>query len=173
MGTTASYGLPYPEATDLVINGDDAIQALAEATEAAFHASICKADVVGPDPIVPGGAGLDFGTLTATASFSEVSAGVIAYTGATRWHHVNARVSATTISTDFNLSLGVWHNGVAVAGHVSRSFPATLQFANTVVSTLLLLQDGDTLQLYADPTDTVTTVNGTLDVFSISPGVVL
>ena len=34
MGTTAVYDLPYPDGSSLVIEGDDAMQALAEATEA-------------------------------------------------------------------------------------------------------------------------------------------
>lgn len=98
MGTTPRLSLPYPEGSDLVIQGDDAIQALAETIDARHDLA---AVVIGY--------GVDGQAIPAdtpwTAEFPggplimdtfSYSAGAITYNGATRNFIVCAEVEVTS-----------------------------------------------------------------------------
>jgi hypothetical protein len=78
MGSTTTHGLPYPVGTDLIMNGDNAMQALAEAVDTALMA--------------------DTGTLTAAAGGFTAGAGFTALTGSVRKRSglVSAQFTLTT-----------------------------------------------------------------------------
>jgi hypothetical protein len=122
MGTTANHALPYPEGTDLVISGDDAIQALAEAVDATLDWD--SALVIGRvnAGVATGGNVVFPGIIHTAVDFTIDGSGVITYTGASsRNFLVDGEVetqAAAAISVDSSVSLFV--TGSEIAGSYDR-----------------------------------------------------
>jgi hypothetical protein len=109
MGTTAG-GLPYPEGTDHVVDGDDAIQALAEALQLRGHGSRLEARRVGQTTSPGGYTGIVF--QTAFAAAPVVVAWVMAPSAGASWY-LSYDYTAITAT-----GVGVYvrdHTGVFVA----------------------------------------------------------
>lgn len=120
MGTTPAYGLPYPEGTDLVIAGDDAIQALAERLEALLVPAYGHTDPAASatqNGIVGGTVATFAGWLSNTGQFSFEGAGAtIRYTGPSRWFHVDIEMAYSTAGgVSGGASAGLYQEGVLVA----------------------------------------------------------
>lgn len=103
MGTTSRFGLPYPEGNGLVIQGDDAIQALAEAVDADLGAvadappAWCNGSA---EPFVAIGAGITVELPVGDGSghFTTPGGGFIQYTGPTRLFWFSATVTIDTLT---------------------------------------------------------------------------
>lgn len=82
MGTTSRFDLPYPEGTDLVIGGDDAIQALAEALADRLYpdASVTVA-LATSGRAVSGATAVNFTGTTSAGGFTVTSAETFTYDG--------------------------------------------------------------------------------------------
>lgn len=96
MGSTPVYGLPYPDGTDLVIEGDDALQALALAVEDMHEIEAVAIDEADTGVAVAAGltAGITFpGTQLDLSGFTYSSGtGEFTRTGAARLYIVSAQV---------------------------------------------------------------------------------
>lgn len=99
MGTTANLSLPYPEGTDFVIQGDDAIQALAEQIEDRLYPDASVSVGLGESAkAVSGATAVDFPGAASMGDFT-VNAGneIFTYTGeADRFFMVAASVEIDT-----------------------------------------------------------------------------
>lgn len=182
MGTTSTYGLPYPEGGDLVIGGDDAIQALAEAVEARMYASpiayVALTDHGGALDDVDGAI-----VLTGAVSMSGFTfdGTTLTYTGGSCLFLVAAQVdiSITDADPSKRSHASIVHNFNTSAPPVT-SFDVTIYDApgvarhcthNLVVP--LALEPGNTLQVHAwaDPAGVLGDVG--LRVYPIGPPAVM
>jgi hypothetical protein len=129
MGTTPNLDLPYPEGTDLVIGGDDAIQALAEALDASLNPNSAlivmeranSGAALGSTPVaipIPG-------TALGLVGFTYDS-GVFTYTGAkSRTFMIDVEVQITngsgggTVSAESTLTMYV-NGSTAIAGSYDK-----------------------------------------------------
>jgi hypothetical protein len=129
MGTTSNLGLPYPEESNLVIEGDDAIQALAEALDTALdpNSALIVMDrassgaAIGGTPVVIPIPGTALGLVGFT-----YDSGVFTYTGSkSRTFMVDVEVEITTGSgggtTSAESALTLYVNGTSdIAGSYDR-----------------------------------------------------
>lgn len=183
MGTTSEFALPYPEGSGLVIQGDDAIQALAEAVEAKIRwddgilqiEPADSASTANGDPVVfPG-------TQSLTAGFTAGS-GYVTYSGPLRLFHVYAEVAITTAGTNLahvSSTLILRYNGVTdIAGSyddlVSQtSGPVgTIQTRTVVhkISVPAALSPGDSLAVHAFSTPSSGAIGNTsMRIYPIGP----
>lgn len=121
MGTTAIYGLPYPDGTDLVIQGDDAIQALAEAVEDTIYGGTTFAQIAPADSssATPSTAVLFPGTATMTGfTYTTGGGGALTYDGPPRLFiiYVSVELEASPGTPVSATSIDVKVEGVAIAG---------------------------------------------------------
>lgn len=184
MGTTTHLGLPYPEGTDLLISGDDAIQALAENLDTSLNplgafivmdrassgAAIGGTLVVIPIP----------GTPLGLVGFTYDS-GVFTYTGTKdRTFMIDVEVEITNGAgggtTSAESSLTMFFNGTAdIAGSYDRvqHTSATLEQRATVhrITTPVQLAPGNTFHVSGScsPAGTVGTVG--VRAYPIGPAV--
>lgn len=94
MGTTPNLDLPYPESTDLVIQGDDAIQALAEKLDDVHALDAYAAVRIGESSLTVSGSPTQVdwpGTEFGVAGFTRVGGGFV-YGGPTRAFLIAASV---------------------------------------------------------------------------------
>lgn len=166
MGTTARRGYPYPEDSDLVIQGDDAIQALAEKidldvdwTQTVAHIGLAES------PSATGGL-VDFGpAVSLMTGFTYTSGGTLTYTGpASRMFVVCVSVEVTQGGTgaSFQSSASVNHNGAEVGASydlVATPSGGVIEARGVVhnIATFVLLAPGDTVTVSttAGPAGTV------------------
>lgn len=155
MPTTPYAGLPYPDGTEFVVNGDDAIQALAEALDERFlgSAALNRAAVQSiPNNIVtfvawtPASSELagDFAFGTDGANPDNL----LVYNGPTRWFAVVAQVQWSTLTAG-TPTVQVVRNGVDVEpGSISQTaLSATAGVVGSVISCILKLEAGDELDV--------------------------
>ena len=114
MGTTPNRGFPYPEGTDFVASGDDAIQALAEAVDdrLAGHSYVFGSGS-GPAGIPSGGDTITWDLGSAAGWHLEADEQFI-YDGPARWHLVTATVVLAVASFAFDTT-GDWYHTHAFA----------------------------------------------------------
>lgn len=160
MGTTPAFGLPYPDGSSLVIEGDDAIQALAERVAVLLTPAyaIAPAAASAPQLDVTGATPATFDGLFGSGQVTLESGSTIRYTGPSRWFLVDAEVQAsmsgaTTVSAYATLVV----DGSAVAGtdkflELSGS-DAPAVIAVLRISTPILLHDGAAVQLIIEGAD--------------------
>lgn len=136
MGTTTWFGLPYPESTDLVIQGDDAIQALAETVAArlAPDASL-TVDPSTSGRAVGGATPVNITGATSAGSFTGDGDDFV-YTGAAnRFFIVCASVeveSSSAGTSTMTSTVHLLHNGAII----QRSFDRVDSIENTSEGTL-------------------------------------
>lgn len=146
MGTTSDYGFPYPEGTDLLVGGDDAIQALAEAVNDRFqpiYGYNVLAAVLGTtgglnEPSAPAG----------SSHFTKSGVSEIYYAGPTRPFHIHMQLEIYHASAPFDVEIYINHNGIKYgitevsaaqgAGGLARVAPT--------VDLIMSLDSGDYLQ---------------------------
>lgn len=163
MGTTARRGYPFPEATDLVIQGDDAIEALAAAVDVDVDwtqtvAHIGSAESTG----LADGSVIAFDGGQSLMTGFTYGAGLLTYTGpAVRMFLACLSVEVATsgsnqASMSSNVALRV--NGTEIEGSydmvASTSGGGTLQQRAVVhkITTFLLLNPGDVVTAVAGST---------------------
>lgn len=100
MGATSAFDLPYPEGGDLVIEGDDAIQALAEAVEARMNPNMAYVTV---DPAesalgISGATEVDFPGAADLVGFSGAGLVFTYAGGGSRYFIVSASVEVEVAS---------------------------------------------------------------------------
>ena len=140
MGTTANLDLPYPEGTDLVISGDDAMQALAEAVDAYLTPQWASCVDDDATPATPAGDVAAYDTVLTSGHFAH-AAGVLTYTGAApRWFLVPLG-ALLSISGPFPGSrMALVHNGFAAVNSRTDS-----TFHTHSISVPVLVSPGETL----------------------------
>lgn len=162
MGTTPIYDLPYPEATDLVIQGDDAIQALAEKVEAALSWGPGVTIVDGESARTCEGTGsyVDFtGTVASLGAFSRVGDSFQYDGAASRMYLVSATVEVEMSNGTGQATMGstvtLRVNNVEARG--SHDQVTSLEAGGTVrgrevvhaINLPLILAPGDLVAAYA------------------------
>lgn len=155
MGTTTNYGLPYPEATDLVIQGDDAIQALAEAVDSKLEWSPAAIFPRTESPAAVGStAAVAWGSAALLAGFTYDTP-TLTYTAAPqRLFIVDAEVSITisgAASLGSYVELRLNGNGFAASEDVIDIDGATMGVRRVThrISTPVRLSMGDDLDVTA------------------------
>lgn len=97
MGTTPIYGLPYPEGSGLVIQGDDDMQALAEAVEAELAEirtrSFISMDAGPAQTFGVGGGVLEFSGGSMSTDWTHDGAGTFTFSGPNTWFIASLRVN--------------------------------------------------------------------------------
>lgn len=168
MGTTTYLELPYPEGTDLVIGGDDAIQALAEKVEERLYPDASVTVGVNDSSKAVGGAtAVDFSGPASMGGFT-VNAGneVFTYTGDdSRFFMVCASVEidngAGGGTTSIESTVYLQHNGANVLTSLDfvQATAATLTRRRFVHNLTLPMQmsPGETVGVtaYASPAGSV------------------
>lgn len=153
MGST-SLGFPYPEGTDLVIEGDNAIRALAQALNDALKPAWGIADAAGSSGQsgVSSSTPASFATPSGTGEFTLESGTTIRYTGPNRWFMADFEVQANLAGSANSSGIATLVvNGSAVAGTartgllLSSGTGAPVQTLR--ITTPLVLSSGFSLQL--------------------------
>lgn len=140
MGTTPNRGFPYPEGTDYVASGDDAIEALAMAVDGALTNRLFAVAEGGPGESVAANTDwvVDYAEMTGGPGFTAILDGGIAprftYTGSSgRWFLISVGVSvsapgSTAIALNLVANGGVMASAVSGADdtHLTISLPAAL-----------------------------------------------
>lgn len=145
MGTTPNLGIPYPEDTDLVIQGDDAMQAIAEKLDTVLDPAWCSGAQETPAFIGSGitvALPIDFGS----EHFSIPGPGLIQYTGPTRlfWFSLTVTIGTDTAGRQV---VELFHNDTIVLRTnqlQSGGFDGT-----HVLTRVLGLSSGDEIQANA------------------------
>jgi hypothetical protein len=151
MGTTINHGLPYPEGTDLVISGDDAIQALAEAvdaklewvTAAAFAHASAGSQAVSTDTVI------HFPGTQSLTGFAYDGAGGLHYTGGLRPFLIAVSVTINNTGTDPESRIEVRVNNVTIMGSESKTV-GTAQTTTHTISVPCFLESGDVISIVAN-----------------------
>jgi hypothetical protein len=173
MGTTTNYGLPYPEGTDFVIAGDDAMQALAEAVDDRLYTGSTVAQIEPAESPSSTGADVDFnGTQTVMNGFSY-STGLLTYLGPARTFMIAAEVEilnggATTAEQVATLFV----SGVGVAGSTDRIDSASTVTERRHTHRLVIprtLSYGDTVKVSTTATPAGSIGVASLSVYPIGP----
>ena len=124
MVNTPAFGLPYPVGTDLVIAGDDAIQALAQRIEYLLTPAWAYAAAESSPPQIGVGTTAvwaTFGAVGSSGQFAfDAAAETLTYTGPTRWFLVQAEAHAATATVAPTGSTVVLYSS-AVARHDSNA----------------------------------------------------
>lgn len=155
MGTTTIFDLPYPEGSDDVIEGDDAMQALAERIEVLLTPAYAVAPAASSSlqTGITSATAATFAGLTGTGEFTLESGSTIRYTGPTRWFLVDFEVEALAAgSTNTLTSAALAHDGTTIAtsklavliGGGGTSAPTAV----LRITTPVLLASGQALQLF-------------------------
>jgi len=155
MGTTPTFGFPYPDGSDLVISGDDVIEALATKLDDVlkprwFIASAPTGAGGFTGAVVPGYVG---GAVSTGPDWTWDGAGSFTFSGsAPRWHIVSAGAS---VYYDGLNSLSLQVNGAVVV----KSFEGAPAGAGSVrnkphsISVPILLNPSDVVRLSAEVSD--------------------
>lgn len=150
MGSTTNLALPYPEGTDFVIDGDDAIQALAEAADAdsVQWAKLAQSGTQNFLDSNPEAVEWTPGSCELTADFElDPSNLAVKYTGRPRflaWRY-GIKLPANGGTGAFGLFR---YSGTATAGtdkYVHKAFPSTTSSAFPLTDSGLVWADTDTL----------------------------
>lgn len=179
MATTPIYGLPYPAGTDKILEGDDAMQALALAVEDRIRSSsgVAQLELANNGSTLTASAVTinHLGAQTFMAGFSYAG-GVLTYAGPLRLFIVATEVevqvaSAGTIAIESAVYL--LRNGVSIAGSFDDiQIPtATLEGRQVVhrITTPVQLTTGDTLGVTASCSPNGTAGLTGLRVYPIGP----
>lgn len=150
--TTGGHPLPYPDGSDLVIDGDDAIEALAKAVTASPGAATFIATASGVvvtaslTPILWGA----IATEAADWTYDAVT-GALAWFGPDRWVLVSTALTLQTVSgSTYSASTYILHNGATVAS-TSLVLPGVAppaQFSHNL-SMPVFLATGDAITISA------------------------
>lgn len=164
MDTTPIYGIPFPEATDLVIAGDDDMEAIAFAVEAQlarldehlvrqWHGVTAATPV---QPVAGSGTLLGYDSGAGSGHFA-FSAGVLTYEGASpRWFYVSAGAVITASGALPGSTLALRHAGVDVVRSRTNS-----TYQSHQLSVPALLEPGHTLSLIASHPNADTSASAT------------
>lgn len=119
MGTTPTYGFPYPEGSGLVIAGDDDIQALAEAVEAEITDLRTRSHITSDGGPAQGfssaGGVVNFNAGTTSSDFEHDGAGTFTYGGGTQWFLAAVRVNIGASITGFRSTVVLKVAGVQIS----------------------------------------------------------
>lgn len=158
MGTTSTFDLPYPEGTDLVIQGDDAVQALAEAVDARINPNTASVGIAPAESAKSVGAAttVDFPGTKFMGGFSGVTELFTYAAGGTRFFLVSASVEVDVGSggaASLSSTVYVRHNGVEIAGSIDEVSDSggtlTMRKATHNISVPVNLADGDEIDVVA------------------------
>lgn len=176
---TSTYGLPYPDGSNLVMEGDDAMQALAEALDDRLASSAVahieratNGSAITAAPVTIN----HVGATTYMAGFNY-SAGVLTYLGPLRLFIATTQVEIENGNpagaTGIESSVQLVQSGVSVEGSYDRvtATAATLERRNVThrISLPVQLNTGDTLAVTAACTPNGTAGLTSLRVYPIGP----
>ena len=119
MGTTPNLDLPYPEGTDLVVNGDDAIEALAAAVDYALALDAFMTVMPAESTKAVGGeTNVDFPGTAGSSGFTRDGDGFVYNGPATRYFLISASVEVENNgpATSMSSTVLVYHNGTQIMG---------------------------------------------------------
>lgn len=178
MGTTPTFGLPYPDGTDLVVQGDDAIQALAEAIEARWAPAVAQINLANNGSTI--GGSLTTVAFPGTVAFMEdfsYSAGVLTYLGPLRLFNVSTSVAISIPAAGANSlvsQIQLWQSGVSIEQAELRVDTASggvlaATYHTHRIATPTQLSAGDTLQVRAASSPNGVCGSVSLRVFPIGP----
>jgi hypothetical protein len=145
MGTTPNLGFPFPEGGDLVIGGDDAIEALAAAVDAYLTAALAvkyltATGAAGDVPAGGGFFGMQYAANTAEG-FTTSDFITYTYTGPPRIFRIDA---GATLSNDTTV-VASQELQLLTSGGVAQRTRAFAEVAGLHVSYVAQLIAGDTL----------------------------
>jgi hypothetical protein len=185
MGTTTNFGLPFPEGSDLVIGGDDAIQALAESLDArlSYSSAVAQIEPAESASVAPTSA-VDFPGAQPLMSGFSYSGGVLTYSGPARVFVIVAELDMVVVPAGNQTSMSfarLLQNGVSPIaraldytiveelGADDRQGLAERGVTHRLV-TVGLLGSGNTLQVEVSSTPSGATVSTcSLRVYPIGP----
>lgn len=145
MGATPINGFPYPDGSGLVIDGDDAIEALALAVEARLQ-GIYAHNTITSGPVAAGTSLRGFAAPAGSGHFSQFASD-LQYAGPTRTYVVEFQLEVYHGGLPFDLRLDIRLNGVNYATtNVKAAHTGTEARVSPVVKLITPLTTGDYLQ---------------------------